>query len=138
MGRLAAAFGFSECASAGKRMAQNAIAPILLYHRFDPHLAATPWTMVTGAFQEQLNWLGENDYRIVTLRSAVHRRLAKSPMSGSREIAVSIDDGDATVYTEMFPIIKTHRIPVTLFVFPYAISRSADAVTWDQLKEMVE
>src|SRR5258708_36732286 len=138
MGRLAAAFGFSEGASAGKRMAQNAIAPILLYHRFDPRLATTPWTMVTGGFQDQLNWLGENDYRIVTLRSAVQRRLAKSPMDGPRDIAISVDDGDATVYSELFPIIKAHRVPVTLFVFPYAISRSADAVTWDQLKEMVE
>jgi len=138
MGRLAAAFGFSEGASAGKRMAQNAIAPILLYHRFDPRLATTPWTMVTGVFQDQLNWLGENDYRIVTLRSAVQRRLAKSPMDRPRDIAISVDDGDATVYSELFPIIKAHRVPVTLFVFPYAISRSADAVTWDQLKEMVE
>ena len=138
MGRLAAAFGFSEGASTGMRRAQNAVAPILLYHRFDPRLAATPWTTVTGVFQEQLDWLGENDYRIVTLRSAVQRRLAGSSVSGPRDIAISVDDGDATVYSEMFPIIKKYRVPATLFVFPYAISRSEDAVTWDQLREMVE
>jgi peptidoglycan/xylan/chitin deacetylase (PgdA/CDA1 family) len=138
MGRLAAAFGFSEGASIWMRTAQGAVAPILLYHRFDRRHATTPWTMETRVFQDQLYWLGENDYRIVTLRSVVDRRLAGSPTSGPRDIAISVDDGDATVYTEMFPIIKAHRVPVTLFVFPYAISRSADAVTWDQLKEMVE
>ena len=88
MARLAAASGSSEGASTGMRRAQDAIAPIVLYHRFDPHLAATPWTMVTGVFQEQINWLGENDYR------------------------------DATVYTEMFPIIKTHRVPQRFLFFP--------------------
>jgi peptidoglycan/xylan/chitin deacetylase (PgdA/CDA1 family) len=138
MGRLAAAFGLSEGIGDGMRWAQNAVAPILLYHRFDPCLAATPWTVVTEIFRDQLNWLGINDYRIVTLRTALDQRPAKSPISGPRDIAISVDDGDATVYTEMFPIIKAYRVPVTLFVFPYAISRSADAVTWDQLKEMVD
>jgi peptidoglycan/xylan/chitin deacetylase (PgdA/CDA1 family) len=120
------------------RQEHNSGAPILLYHRFDPRIAATPWTMVTRIFEEQLTWLGENDYPIITLRSAVHARLTNVPMSGRRDIAITVDDGDATVYSEMFPIIKSRRVPVTLFVFPYAISRSADAVTWDQLKEMVE
>ena len=136
MGRLAAVLGLSRVPVPMVRRESGSGAPILLYHRFDPLAAATPWTMVTRVFEEQLNWLGENGYPIVTLRAAVHARLIKA--STRREVAITVDDGDATVYTELFPVIKKYRVPVTLFVFPYAISRSADAVTWEQLEEMVE
>jgi peptidoglycan/xylan/chitin deacetylase (PgdA/CDA1 family) len=38
----------------------------------------------------------------------------------------------------MFPIIKRDKIPVTLFIYPSAISNAAYAMTWPQLAEMAQ
>jgi peptidoglycan/xylan/chitin deacetylase (PgdA/CDA1 family) len=38
----------------------------------------------------------------------------------------------------MFPIIKRYHIPVTLFVYTQAISYEPDALTWDEIAEMMK
>jgi peptidoglycan/xylan/chitin deacetylase (PgdA/CDA1 family) len=38
----------------------------------------------------------------------------------------------------MFPIVKRYRVPVTLFLYPSAISNASYAMTWDELREMKE
>jgi len=68
-------------------MAQNAIAPVLLHHRFDPRLATTPRAMATRVFQDQLNGVGENDYSIVTLRSALGAEVLKHRPAAMRDRA---------------------------------------------------
>jgi peptidoglycan/xylan/chitin deacetylase (PgdA/CDA1 family) len=40
--------------------------------------------------------------------------------------------------TDMFPLVKDYRIPVTLFVYPSAISNAPYAMTWEQLRELQE
>ena len=36
----------------------------------------------------------------------------------------------------MLPLVKKYRIPVTLFIYPSAISNASYAMTWDQLREI--
>jgi peptidoglycan/xylan/chitin deacetylase (PgdA/CDA1 family) len=36
----------------------------------------------------------------------------------------------------MFPLIQRYRVPVTLFIYPSAISNAPYALTWQQLAEM--
>jgi peptidoglycan/xylan/chitin deacetylase (PgdA/CDA1 family) len=36
----------------------------------------------------------------------------------------------------MLPIVKKYHIPVTLFIYPSAISNASYAMTWDQLREL--
>lgn len=36
----------------------------------------------------------------------------------------------------MLPLIKKYRIPVTLFLYPSAISNASYAMTWEQIKEL--
>jgi peptidoglycan/xylan/chitin deacetylase (PgdA/CDA1 family) len=110
---------------------------VLLYHRFHPTKAETPWTVTNAAFEDQLNWLGRNQYRVIPLRAVVDSLRGLAPAIAPRTVAITVDDGDHSVYTEMFPIILRHRIPVTLFVYPSAISLSADCVTWENLAELV-
>jgi hypothetical protein len=38
-----------------------------------------------------------------------------------------------SVFTEMLPVILYYRVPVTLFVYPSAISNAPYAMTWEQL-----
>jgi len=110
---------------------------VLLYHRFEAQGASTPWTVQTDRFEAQLRWLLANGYTISALRAGLAdpSRTARAP---TPRVAITVDDGDLSVYTEMFPLILRYQIPVTLFIYPYAISLSESALTWDHLKEMVD
>jgi peptidoglycan/xylan/chitin deacetylase (PgdA/CDA1 family) len=110
--------------------------PILVYHRFGPVVADT-MTVTTTVFAEQLAWLRGHDYRIVPLRTLVDCLSDPTAELPPRAVAVTADDGHRSVYTEMFPLIERYRFPVTLFIYPSAISNASYALTWEQLAEMV-
>jgi len=109
--------------------------PILLYHRFGP-LVADSMTVTTTVFESHLKYLRENGYTVITLRELVDYYLGKGPPPPLRSVVITIDDGHKSVYTEMFTLIKKHHIPVTLFLYPSAISNAPYAMTWKQLREM--
>lgn len=110
--------------------------PILLYHRFGP-VVADEMTVTTAVFAEQLAWLRGHDYRIIPLSALVDRLCDAAADLPPRAVVLTADDGHGSVYTEMFPLIQRYRFPVTLFVYPSAISNASYALTWDQLAEMV-
>ncbi len=62
--------------------------------------------------------------------------LGKGPMPSHRSVVISVDDGHKSVYTDMLPLIKKYRIPVTLFLYPSAISNASYAMTWEQIKKL--
>lgn len=110
---------------------------ILAYHRFGP-TAADSMTVRTAVFEQHLAWLSANGYAIVPLRSVVDRlEMGKTPAE-TRSVVITVDDGHRTVYSELFPLIRKYRFPVTLFIYPSAISNASYALTWDQLREMKE
>src|ERR1700704_3718373 len=137
MRRLVNALGYFRVSGGNWRQGKQLRASVLLYHRFHPTKAETPWTVTNAAFEDQLNWLGRNQYRVIPLRAVVDSLRGLAPAIAPRTVAITVDDGDRSVYTDMFPIILRHRIPVTLFVYPSAISLSADCATWENLAELV-
>ncbi len=115
--------------------AQEPIA-ILAYHRFDPTTPG-PTTVTTPVFEQQLEWLAAHHYKIVPLQAVVDGLRGKAPPVASPAVTITADDGHRSVYTYLFPIIRRLHIPVTLFIYPSAISHASYALTWDQLKEML-
>lgn len=109
--------------------------PVLVYHRFGP-VVADGMTVTTAVFEQQLAWLRDHDYRIVPLRAAVDAIRGVGQRDLSRAVTITVDDGHRTVYTELFPLIKRYRFPVTLFIYPSAISNASYAMTWEQIGEM--
>jgi len=109
--------------------------PILVYHRFGATVMDS-MTVRTETFEQQIAWLKENGYQIIPLRllleSLRNPQLAPPPHA----VVITVDDGHRSVYTEMLPVIRRERIPVTLFIYPSAISNADYALTWEQLKEM--
>ncbi len=122
--------------SAGAESATTAFsAPILLYHRFGP-VMADRMTVTTGVFAGQLKFLMDHGYTVIHLSQLVDYFLSDGPSPPPRSVVITADDGHRSVYTEMFPLMKQFRIPVTLFIYPSAISHATYALTWEQLKEM--
>ncbi len=109
--------------------------PILLYHRFGPSVADS-MTVTTNVFESHLKYLRDNGYTVIPLRKLVDYILRKGPPPPPKSAVIVADDAHRTVYTEMLPLVKKYRIPVTLFIYPSAISNASYAMTWDQLREL--
>jgi peptidoglycan/xylan/chitin deacetylase (PgdA/CDA1 family) len=109
--------------------------PILLYHRFGPSVADC-MTVTTAVFESHLEYLRKNGYTVIPLRQLVNYYFRKGPPPPKKSVVIVVDDGHKTVYTDMLPLVKRYRIPVTLFLYPSAISNASYAMTWDQLREI--
>ena len=109
--------------------------PILVYHRLG--LAVTDsMTLRTSVLLSQLETIRGCGMRFTALPEVV-RRLANHDIKPERPIALTADDGHESVYSTLWPILRESAIPVTLFLYPSAISRASYAITWAQAREMV-
>src|SRR5262249_54229461 len=109
--------------------------PILLYHRLGPAVA-DDMTVTTPVVEGQLKAIQEGAYTVVPL-STLLASLGESPIAlPERAVVIVADDGHKSVYTDLFPLMKRYRIPVTLFIYPSAISNANYAMTWEQLAEI--
>lgn len=113
---------------------EDSIAVILLYHRFGPKVTDS-MTVTTPVFAWQMKYLRENGYNVVPLSDVVKFVLGSGSLP-RRAIAIAADDGHRTVFTDMKPLVEHYRIPVTLFIYPSAISNASYAMTWEQLREL--
>jgi peptidoglycan/xylan/chitin deacetylase (PgdA/CDA1 family) len=117
------------------RQADGAVS-ILLYHRFGP-VVADSMTVTTGVFESHLRYLKDNGYSVIPLRQLVdcYRGKPANPLP-TKAVVIVADDGHESVYLYMMPLVKKYHIPVTLFLYPSAISNASYAMTWDQIREL--
>ena len=126
------------CSPPGLVRAQaSAQVPILLYHRFGP-VAADGMTVTTTLFESHLKYLGENGYKVIPLGELVDYYLGKRGAPSPHSVVITVDDGHISVYRDMVPLVKRYHVPVTLFIYPSAISNASYAMTWGQLRELKE
>jgi peptidoglycan/xylan/chitin deacetylase (PgdA/CDA1 family) len=120
--------------SAAQTTEQSGV-PILLYHRFGPTVA-DGMTITTPVFESHLKYLKDNGYTVIPLRRLVDWYQKKAPAPPPKSVVIVEDDAHKTVYSDMLPLIKKYKVPVTVFVYPSAISNAKYAMTWDQLREL--
>jgi peptidoglycan/xylan/chitin deacetylase (PgdA/CDA1 family) len=109
--------------------------PILVYHRFGPRVADS-MTVRTQVFESQLKQIEDGGFRVIPLRQLVDHLAGRGPPPPPRSVAITVDDAHRTVYTELLPLARKKRLPVTLFVYPSVISNASYAMTWAQLAEL--
>jgi len=109
--------------------------PILLYHRLGPAVV-DGMTIKTSVFEDHLKYLRDNGYKVIPLRRLVDWYLKKGPPPPRKSVVIVADDGHKSVYSYMFPLVKKYNVPVTLFIYPSAISNAKYAMTWDQLRTL--
>jgi len=124
----------TSIAIAGPASESATSATILVYHRFGP-VVADSMTVTTAVFASQLKYLHDNGYSIVPLRAVVNFAAGHGELP-PRAVAITADDGHRTVFSDMAPLVERYRIPVTLFIYPSAISNASYAMTWKQLAEL--
>lgn len=109
--------------------------PILCYHRFGTE-AVDSMTIKTSVFEQQMKWLRTNGYTVIPLDTAARYLQGKIKKIPSKPVVITVDDGHKSVYTDMAAVVKRYKIPVTLFIYPSAISNAKYAMTWDELSEL--
>jgi peptidoglycan/xylan/chitin deacetylase (PgdA/CDA1 family) len=132
LGTVAASSGRTHALETENR---NLRVPILLYHQVEP-VAVNDMIVSVTSFKSQLAYLKDNGYTVIPLLELVQYLRGQGPMPPAKSVVIAIDDGRSSVYTQMFQSIKEYRLPVTLFIYPSAISNAAYAMTWGQLKEL--
>jgi len=109
--------------------------PVLCYHRCGAEVKDS-MTIKTKAFAQQMEWLKTNGYTVIPLETAARYIKGEIKTIPAKSIVITADDGHKSVYSDMAPIIKKYKVPVTLFIYPSAISNADYAMTWDQLREL--
>ncbi len=122
-------------ASSSGFAADPSAVPILLYHRLGP-VSSDEMTVTTPVFEAQLKLIQERGYKVIPLAALVAALGDSAAPLPERAVVLTADDGHRTVYSDMFPLIQRLKIPVTLFIYPSAISNADYAMTWAQLAEM--
>jgi len=105
--------------------------PILAYHGFGD--GDGKLTISSSKFEEQMEYLLLNDYRVITLAQFIAFLEGQGAIP-ERSVMITIDDGHASTYHIAFPILQKYGFPAT--VFPYAEYISNGGVSWGQLLEM--
>lgn len=108
---------------------------ILVYHRFSD-TADDSMTVRMSTFETQLRFLHEHGYHIVSLREVVDWLRDPDATLASKPVAITVDDGHRSVFDKLLPVVLRERFPVTLFIYPSAISNASYALTWEQLRTL--
>jgi peptidoglycan/xylan/chitin deacetylase (PgdA/CDA1 family) len=124
--------GFTHGAELGS--SETAI-PILLYHRLG-QVVSDSMTVKTSVFASHLEYLQTHGYTVIPLRRLIAYIAGEAPPPPVRSVVITADDGHKSVFTDMFPLVSRYHIPITLFIYPSAISNAKYAMTWQQLREM--
>lgn len=118
--------------------------PVLLYHALTDDPAARDDMQVSvAAFARQMRWLVRHGYQV--------RPCSLADLPGarphSRTVAVSFDDGFASVVRLAGPILQACGAGATVFVstafidtgapFPWPYAATDPPLSWDQVRELV-
>jgi peptidoglycan/xylan/chitin deacetylase (PgdA/CDA1 family) len=112
--------------------ADNFEVSILAYHRFGATVNDA-MTVRTVTFRSQLDYLKEHHHPVIPLQALISYLQGHSGAPPTGAVVITVDDGHQSVFKEMLPLVREYNVPVTLFIYPSAISNAAYAMTWDQL-----
>ncbi len=107
---------------------------ILCYHRIVDKPARYT-NLQPAAFEAQMNYLAQHNFNVVPLGEIVDAMQYGTKLP-KQTVALTFDDGYKDNYTVAYPILKQHKFPATLFIYPNYISHGGAALTWKELKKL--
>src|SRR5690606_251852 len=106
----------------------------------------------TRTLVDLFEWLRANDYHPVSLAQIVAARNGGAPLP-PRPVLLTFDDGFASMYTKVFPLLKQFGYPAVAAIVTKWVDAPPDArirlsaklevprntfLNWDQVKEMAD
>jgi peptidoglycan/xylan/chitin deacetylase (PgdA/CDA1 family) len=108
------------------------IVPVLCYHDFSDN--GLELSVKPEVFREQLSYLRDNGYRVVSLADLMSFLKDGEPLP-PKAVVITIDDGYRSTYHVAFPILREFGFPATLFVYSDFLNKGG--LTTKQMKEML-
>ncbi|MDO6620969.1 MULTISPECIES: polysaccharide deacetylase family protein [unclassified Shewanella] len=110
---------------------------ILQYHHVSETTPAS--TSVTPAqFEEQMQYLAENEFTIIPLTQAVNALKNNTPLA-DKSIVITFDDGYDSIGMAAAPILAKYDFPYTVFVSVEPIEKGyRGMMSWDDIKTLTE
>ncbi|HYH10187.1 MAG TPA: polysaccharide deacetylase family protein [Thermoanaerobaculia bacterium] len=123
--------------AAPKRAAEDTTptATVLCYHIVEAP-AAPRMHIDRETFRQHLRYLEMTGYNVVPLRHVYEFVTGKRASLPKNAVVITFDDGWRSTYTEVFPELQKRKFPFTVFIYPNIIGKTANALTWDQIREM--
>lgn len=111
---------------------------MLLYHRVDPVGAETSSAFSTplDLFRAHLNWLADNDYRTLTMSELV-ARIDGAPPFADNEVAITFDDGYASLDWAAAPALREADLTATSFLITNRVGEGG-YITWKQARALAD
>jgi peptidoglycan/xylan/chitin deacetylase (PgdA/CDA1 family) len=115
--------------------------PILVYHSVAPHHPGQTPAQIqldvdTAVFQDQMNYLAEHKYHVISLERLVDA-LKRNASLPERAVVITFDDGWANQYHHAFPVLRQHDYTATFFIYTRPIGRDDSLyMNWDQVREL--
>ena len=108
---------------------------IVLYHHVDT--STPPSTSISPRdFRRHLEYLRDNDYHVIALDTMIDHLRSQTPLP-DRAVAITFDDGYASIYENAFPILQQFDMPFALFLSTDPIDqRQNNYMTWDEVREL--
>jgi peptidoglycan/xylan/chitin deacetylase (PgdA/CDA1 family) len=126
---------FALCLSSVSSGAPDVRVPVLAYHRFGPRRLDS-MTVTTPVFQEQMRLIEERGYHVIPMRKLIDYVQGTGPAPLPKSLVITADDGHNSIFRDMYPVVREHNFPVTLFIYPSAISNAHWAMTWEELQTL--
>ncbi|MFY7864287.1 polysaccharide deacetylase family protein [Roseateles sp.] len=115
--------------------------PILVYHRFADR-AVDSMSIRRSLFAAHLETIHRLGAQVIPLSDWVAYRRGELKQLPARALVLTVDDGHLSQYQVMAPLLQeaSQRTgaawPITLFIYPSAISKASYAMSWAQLREL--
>lgn len=116
---------------------ESATATILCYHIVEAP-AAPRMHIGRETFRQHLRYLEMTGYNVIPLRHLYEYVAGKRASIPKNAVVITIDDGWRSTYTEAFPELQKRKFPFTIFIYPNIIGKTANALSWRQIREMAD
>lgn len=100
---------------------------ILCYHAVDP-LWQSPMSVDPAALSEQLAWAARRR-RVLPLAEGLGRLDRRGRLPRGTAV-LTFDDGFSSLYDYLLPLVRRHRLPVTVFLVANTLSEGGQPVDW--------
>lgn len=105
-------------------------AHIIIYHTFLGK-ERIPTDFSLDQLREHLDFLEGRGFKFVTVNDVLTGNI-----KGSKNILITIDDGNKTLYRAYREVLRPRGIKPLLAIYPNIIGRQRYALTWEQLGEL--
>lgn len=108
---------------------------VLCYHRFADTVADS-MTVRKTTLEAHMQAIREAGAHVVPLRDLIAWRLGRLATLPARPVVITVDDGHRSVHEVLAPMLRGTAWPITLFIYPSAISNASYAMRWEHLQAL--